>query len=150
MPCLRLVHSCITIYFQLFHDCCGLVQYSFAIFIQHIKYLLMTCLLLVHFNTTSSLQLLKNFFIIFSQLIHGLFSTFPWLVHYFITIGSQHVMNNLWMTAPVCFRGPTPSPGGNIRSSNLKETSWLAKGRKECRNSSVEEYYDLNISNKNL
>ena len=52
------------------------------------------------------------------------------------------------VTAPVCFRGRTPSPGGNIRSSNLKDTSWLAKGRRDCRNSSVEEYYDLNISIK--
>ena len=52
------------------------------------------------------------------------------------------------MSPPVCLETRTPTPGAYIRTSNLKDTSWLAKGRRDCRNSSVEEYYDLNISIK--
>ena len=54
------------------------------------------------------------------------------------------------LTAPVCFGGQTPHREATFGASIQRTVSWLAKGRKDCRNSSVEEYYNLNISNKNL
>ena len=54
------------------------------------------------------------------------------------------------VTAPVCFRGQTPHREATFGASIQRTVSWLAKGLKDCRNSSVEELYDLNLSNKNL